>query len=53
MSFIQSDNTAKVHAAGYFLAHEECSLRGVVKGLDRKSGKFRDDSAVGGMSYDE
>jgi hypothetical protein len=24
MSFIQSDNTAKVHAAGYFLAHEEC-----------------------------
>lgn len=30
-----------------------CSLRGVVKGLDRKSGKFRDDSAVGGMSYDE
>lgn len=30
-----------------------CSLRGVVKGLDRKSGQFRDDSAVGGMSYDE
>lgn len=30
-----------------------CSLRGVVKGLDRKSGKFRDDSAVGGMSYEE
>jgi hypothetical protein len=25
----------------------------VVKGLDRKSGQFRDDSAVGGMSYDE
>lgn len=30
-----------------------CSLRGVVKGLDRKSGKFREDSAVGGMSYEE
>lgn len=30
-----------------------CSLRGVVKGLERRSGKFRDDSAVGGMSYDE
>ena len=30
-----------------------CSLRGVVKGLDRRSGQFRDDSAVGGMSYDE
>ena len=24
MSFIQSDATATVHAAGYFLAHEEC-----------------------------
>lgn len=30
-----------------------CSLRGVVKGLERKSGKFRDESAVGGMSYEE
>lgn len=30
-----------------------CSLRGVVKGLDRKSGQFRDDSEVGGMSYEE
>lgn len=30
-----------------------CTLRGVVKGLDRKSGEFRDDSAIGGMSYDE
>lgn len=30
-----------------------CTLRGVVKGLDRKSGEFRDDSAVGHMSYDE
>lgn len=29
-----------------------CTLRGVVKGLDRKSGEFRDDSAVGHMSYD-
>jgi len=28
-----------------------CSLRGVVKGLDRKSGQYRDMSAVG--SYDE
>lgn len=24
MSYIQNDNTATVHAAGYFLAHEEC-----------------------------
>jgi SPP1 gp7 family putative phage head morphogenesis protein len=30
-----------------------CSLRGVVKGLDRRSGQFRDDSEVGGMSYEE
>lgn len=30
-----------------------CSIRGVVKGLDRRSGKFRDNSAIGGMSYDE
>lgn len=30
-----------------------CSLRGVVKGLERRSGKFRDDSAIKGMSYDE
>lgn len=30
-----------------------CSLRGVVKGLERRSGKFRDESAVGSMSYDE
>lgn len=30
-----------------------CTLRGVVKGLERRSGQFRDDSAVGGMSYDE
>jgi hypothetical protein len=30
-----------------------CSLRGVVKGLERRSGLYRDDSAIGGMSYDE
>ena len=30
-----------------------CTLRGVVKGLQRMSGKYRDTSAVGGMSYDE
>lgn len=30
-----------------------CSLRAVVNGLDRKSGKFRDSSAVGDMSYEE
>lgn len=30
-----------------------CSLRGVVKGLDRRSGQFRDSSAVGNMSYSE
>lgn len=30
-----------------------CTLRGVVKGLERRSGQFRDDSAVGGMSYEE
>lgn len=30
-----------------------CSLRGVVKGLDRRSGQFRDDSKIDGMSYDE
>lgn len=30
-----------------------CTLRGVVKKLDRKSGEFRDDSAIGHMSYDE
>ena len=30
-----------------------CCLRGVVKGLERRSGKYRDTSAIDGMSYDE
>lgn len=30
-----------------------CSMRAEVKGLERRSGKFRDDSAIGGMSYEE
>lgn len=30
-----------------------CSMRAEVKGLERRSGKFRDDSAVEHMSYDE
>lgn len=30
-----------------------CSLRGVVKGLERRSGQFRDDSKIDGMTYDE
>ena len=30
-----------------------CSLRGVVKGLDRRSGQFRDDSEIGDMTYEE
>jgi len=30
-----------------------CSLRGVVKGLERRSGQFRDDSKINGMTYDE
>lgn len=30
-----------------------CSLRGVVKGLDRRSGKYRDTSKMDGMTYDE
>ena len=30
-----------------------CTLRGVVKGLERRSGKYRDTSAIDGMSYDE
>lgn len=30
-----------------------CSIRGVVKGLERRSGQYRDTSAMGGMSYDE
>lgn len=30
-----------------------CSMRSEVKGLERRSGKFRDDSAVEHMSYDE
>lgn len=30
-----------------------CTLRGVVKGLERRSGKYRDTSKMGGMSYDE
>lgn len=30
-----------------------CTLRGVVKGLERRSGQFRDTSGMDGMSYDE
>lgn len=30
-----------------------CRLRAVVKGLERRSGQFRDNSAIGGISYDE
>ena len=30
-----------------------CTLRGVVKGLERRSGLNRDTSAINGMSYDE
>lgn len=30
-----------------------CTLRGIVKGLERRSGQFRDDSAIGDMTYDE
>lgn len=30
-----------------------CTLRGVVKGLERRSGKYRDTSGMDGMSYDE
>ena len=30
-----------------------CSLRGVVKGLERKAYKYRDESGMEGMSYDE
>lgn len=30
-----------------------CTLRGVVKGLERRAYKYRDTSAVDGMSYDE
>ena len=30
-----------------------CTLRGVVKGLERKAYKFKDESGMEGMSYDE
>ena len=30
-----------------------CTLRGVVKGLERKAYKYRDESGMDGMSYDE
>ena len=30
-----------------------CTLRGIVKGLERRSGKYRDDSEIGDMSYEE
>jgi hypothetical protein len=30
-----------------------CTLRAVVKGLERRSGQFRDNSAIDGMSYEE
>lgn len=30
-----------------------CTLRAVVKGLERRSGQFRDTSAMDGMTYDE
>lgn len=30
-----------------------CTLRAIVKGLERRSGQFRDTSAIDGMSYEE